>query len=73
MLPQEKEINMEKKTIFRIISIILVVIAIFAAVCAATTTGSGFLDLSNIVKTICVCVAVVCAVLSAVMWKISGK
>ena len=60
---------MEKRTILKIISIIMAVIAIFAAVCAASVTGGGFLDLSNIVKIPCILIAVVCAVLSVVLWK----
>ncbi|MBE6899076.1 MAG: hypothetical protein E7479_00190 [Ruminococcaceae bacterium] len=60
---------MEKKTILKIISIIMAVIAIFVIVCAASVTGGGFLDLSNIVKISCILIAVVCAVLSAVLWK----
>ena len=41
---------MEKRTILKIISIIMAVIAIFVIVCAATVTGGGFIDLSNMVK-----------------------
>ena len=64
---------MKKKKIFRIISAILAVIAIFAVFCAIIVTGGGFLDLSNIIKILCIFIAVVCAVLSIVLWKRSKK
>lgn len=64
---------MKKKTILRIISVVLAVIAIFAIICAATVTGGGFLDLSNIVRVPCIIIAVICAVLSIIVWKHSGK
>ncbi len=64
---------MKKKIILRIISAFFAVIAVLAAVCAATVTGGGFLDLSNIVRVPCICIAVLCAVISVIMWKYSGK
>ena len=64
---------MKKKTILKIISIIMAVIAIFAIVCSATVTGGGFLDLSNMVKIPCIFTAIICAVLSVVLWKRSEK
>jgi hypothetical protein len=64
---------MEKRTILKIISIIMAVIAIFAIVCAATVTGGGFIDLSNVVKIPCIFTAIICAVLSIVLWKRSKK
>ena len=64
---------MKKKTTVRIISIILVVIAVFAAVCAASVKGGGFLDLSNIVRIPCICMAVICAVSSVILWIYSGR
>ena len=64
---------MEKRTILKIISIIMAVIAIFAIVCAATVTGGGFIDLSNMVKIACIFTAIICAVLSVISWKSSAK
>lgn len=58
---------MKKKTTVRIISVIMFVIAVLAAVCAVSVTGSGFLDLSNIIKVPCICIAIVCAVLSVIL------
>ena len=43
-----------------------------ATVCAITVTGSGVLDLSNIVRAVCICVAVVCGILAVVAWKSSN-
>ena len=64
---------MKNKTILKIISIIMAVIAIFAIVCAATVTGGGFIDLSNMVKIACIFTAIICAVLSVISWKSSAK
>ena len=64
---------MKNKTILKIISIIMAVIAIFAIVCAATVTGGGFIDLSNVVKIPCIFTAIICAVFSIVLWKRSKK
>ena len=64
---------MKKKIIFRIISAILSAVTIAAIICAATVKGGGFLDLSNIVRVPCICIAVLCAVLAVAAWKYSGK
>ena len=60
---------MKKHTILQIISIILMLIAILAIACAVTGTGGGFLDLSNIARAACICVAVVCSILAFAVWK----
>ena len=62
---------MKKKTILKVVSIILALVTILAIVCAITVTGSGFLDLSNIVRAVCIGVAVVCGILAVVAWKSS--
>ena len=36
-----------------------------------TGTGSGFLDLSNIARAVCIGVAVICGILAFVTWKCS--
>ena len=53
-----------KNTILRIVSIVFVLMTILAIACAITGTGSGFLDLSNIARTVCIGVAVVCGILA---------
>ena len=58
-----------KNTILKIVSIVFVLITILAIVCAVTVTGSGFLDLSNIVRAVCIGVAVVCGILAFIAWK----
>ena len=62
---------MKKITILKVVSIILALVTILAIVCAITVTGSGFLDLSNIVRAVCIGVAVVCGILAVVAWKSS--
>lgn len=62
---------MKKNTIRKVVSILLALVTILAIVCAITVTGSGFLDLSNIVRAICIIVAVVCGILAVVAWKSS--
>lgn len=62
---------MKKNTILKVVSIILALVTILSIVCAVTVTGSGFLDLSNIVRAVCIGVAVVCGVLAVVAWKSS--
>ena len=60
-----------KNTILRIVSIVFVLMTILAIACAITATGSGFLDLSNIARTVCIGVAVVCGILAFITWKYS--
>lgn len=61
----------EKNIILIVISIVLTLITIFAVIGAITVTGSGFLDLSNIVRAVCIGIAVVCGILAVVAWKYS--
>ncbi|MBQ8623867.1 MAG: hypothetical protein IJ424_05755 [Oscillospiraceae bacterium] len=49
----------------------MALVTILSIVCAVTVTGSGFLDLSNIVRAVCIGVAVVCGILAVVAWKFS--
>ena len=59
---------MKKNTILKVVSIILALVTILAIVCAVTVTGSCFLYLSNIVRAVCIGVAVVCGILAVVAW-----
>ena len=63
--------NTIKNTILKVVSIILALVAILSIGCAITVTVSGFLDLSNIVRAVCIGVAVVCGILAVVTWKSS--
>ena len=61
--------GMKKNPVSKVVSIVLAVAAIVAIVCAVTVTGSGFLDLSNIARAVCVGAAVVCGILAVAAWK----
>ena len=61
----------KKGVILKVIRIVFVLMTILAIVCAITGTGSGFLDLSNIAKAVCIGVAVICAILAFITWKCS--
>ena len=45
---------MKKDTVLKVVSIILALVSILALICTVTVTGSGFLDLSNIVRGVCI-------------------
>lgn len=62
---------MKKDAILKVISIIFALITILAIACAVTGTGSGFLDLSNIARAVCIGVAVVCGIFAFITWKCS--
>ena len=64
---------MEKSVIPKVISIVFALITILAIACAITGSGSGFLDLSNIVRAVCIGVAVICGILAFVTWKAKRK
>ena len=62
---------MKKGVILKVISSVFALITILAIACASTGTGSGFLDLSNIARAVCIGVAVICGILAFVSWKCS--
>ena len=62
---------MKKDVILKVISIAFALITILAIACAITVTGSGFLDLSNIVRAVCIGVAIICGILAFITWKCS--
>ena len=62
---------MKKSVILKVISIAFALITILAIACAITVTGSGFLDLSNIVRAVCIGVAIICGILAFITWKCS--
>ena len=59
---------MKKNTILKVLSIVLALVTILAIICAVTVAGSGFLDLSNIARAVCIGVALVCGILAVVAW-----
>ena len=64
---------MEKSVISKVISIVFALITILAIAYAITGSGSGFLDLSNIARAVCIGVAVICGILAFVTWKAKRK
>ena len=62
---------MKKGVILKVISIVFALVTILAITCAITGTGSGFLDLSNIARAICIGVAVIGSILAFITWKYS--
>ena len=62
---------MKKGVILKVISIAFALITILAIACATTVTGSGFLDLSNIARAVCIGVAIMCGILAFITWKCS--
>lgn len=61
---------MKKSAVLKTVSCLFALTALLAAVCAFT--GGGFLDLSNIVRAVCLGAAVACAVLAVAAWKSAG-
>ena len=64
---------MKKSVISKVISIVFALITILVIACAITGSGSGFLDLSNIARAVCIGVAVICGILAFVTWKAKRK
>ena len=62
---------MKKGVFLKAISIAFALITILAIACAITVTGSGFLDLSNIARAVCIGVAIICGILAFITWKCS--
>ena len=62
-----------KRTICRILSVIMLAVTAFLIYCAVTVTGSGFLDLSNIVRYVLTGMAVVSSVIALLLARIGWK
>ena len=62
---------MEKGVILKVMSFVCTLITILAIACAIIGSGSGFLDVSNIARAVCIGVAVICGILAFVTWKCS--
>ena len=62
-----------KKTVCRILCVIMLVVTAFLIYCAVTVTGSGFLDLSNIVRYVCTGMAVISSVIALLLARIGWK
>ena len=62
-----------KRTICRILSFIMLAVTAFLIYCAITVTGSGFLDLSNIVRYVLTGMAVISSAIALVLVRIGWK
>ena len=55
-----------KKVVCRIISIFMIAITVLAIIAAATATGSGFLDLSNIGRGVLIGIALIAGIIAGI-------
>ena len=62
-----------KKVICRVVSILMIAITVLAIIAAATATGSGFLDLSNIGRGVLIGIACTTGIIAGVTGGIGWK
>ena len=62
-----------KRTICRILSVIMLAVTAFLIYCTITVTGSGFLDLSNIVRYVLTGMAIICSAIALMLARIGWK
>lgn len=62
-----------KKTVCRILCVIMLAVTVFLIYCVITVTGSGFLDLSNIVRYVLTGMAVISGAIALVLARIGWK
>ena len=62
-----------KSIICKILSVIMLAVTVFLIYCAVTVTGSGFLDLSNIVRYVLTGMAVISGAIALVLARIGWK
>ncbi len=62
-----------KKTICRILSVIMLAVTAFLIYCTITVTGSGFLDLSNIVRYVLTGMAIISGAIALMLARIGWK
>ena len=63
---------MNKKVVYKIISIVLLLIAIFSLFVAIFLEDTGsFIDLSMLIRVPAAIIALVCFILGVVLWKLS--
>ena len=60
--------SVKKRAVYRILSIMFGLLALLMIAGSVTVTGSGFLDLSNVVKGILVGMAILCFILTLVLY-----
>lgn len=59
---------MKKGIIWLVVSIVMALCALVSIATMLTVTGSGFLDLSNIVRYVCLGIALICGTISVAGW-----
>ena len=64
---------MGKDLLLKCISVVLAMVALFALIGAMTAKGSGFIDLSHVVKGLCIIVSLVCGILAYFVWNKSKE
>ncbi|MCI9430872.1 MAG: hypothetical protein HFF70_00385 [Oscillospiraceae bacterium] len=62
-----------KRTICRILSVIMLAVTAFLIYCTITVTGSGFLDLSNIVRYVLTGMAIISGAIALMLARIGWK
>ena len=62
-----------KRTICRILSVIMLAVTAFLIYCTITVTGSGFLDLSNIVRYVLTGMAIISSAIALMLARIGWK
>jgi len=62
---------MKQNVVLKVLSLVLLLLAVLAVACAITVTGSGFLDLSNIFRALFWTISVICCIGAAVVWHLS--
>ena len=62
-----------KRTICRILSVIMLAVTAFLIYCTITVTGSGFLDLSNIVRYVLTGMAIISGAIALMLARIGWE
>ena len=62
-----------KKTVCRILCVIMLAVTAFLIYCTITVTGSGFLDLSNIVRYVLTGMAIISGAIALMLARIGWK
>ena len=62
-----------KRTICRILSVIMLAVTAFLIYCTITVTGSGFLDLSNIVRYVLTGMAIISGAIALMLTRTGWK
>ena len=64
---------MKRAKNYKAISIVMIVIMLLAIICAITANGSGFLNMSNVVRYFAIGAAAICGIIAIITWILSKK